>query len=232
MFKAVFFIFLIFGFFPKQLLSKTQANWLEIEGEKNFSNIIVISKKFLRKTNKIEIFTYGAFSIDNAFYTEVAPSIDITYYFKEKYAISLSYLHFFNFPRLIIKQLRDAVLNDERQFKAKKTLGLYFHWSPVYGKITFLNKKLIPFDLYFSLGLAQINATYKKPEGARAKFSGLAVSGQVGQQFALTPSLAFHWKILSSVYFRAPNKGGERNLSYQTVFGMGLSWFFGADNTR
>lgn len=231
MFKAVFFIFLVVGFFSKPLLSKTQFNWLDIEGEKNFSNIIVISKKFLRKTDKLEVFTYGAFSIDNAFYTEIAPSLDLTYYFKEKYAISFSYLHFFNFQRRIIKQLAETEQNDKQKFKAKNSLGVYFHWSPIYGKIAFLNKKLIPFDLYFSLGLLQINAVYDQASKTK-RFSGFAVSGQMGQQFAITPSMALHWKIVSSVYFRPPKSNGQRVLSYQTVFGMGLSWFFGIGDSK
>lgn len=235
MFKLFFPWILILVSLPSVSFSKEKKPWLNVEGEKNFSNIIVISKKFLTKTNRLEVFTYGATGINNAFYLDIAPGVDITYYFKEKYALSFSYLYFFNTKKKVTKDLEDATINAKLGFFPKQFVGAYFHWSPIYGKFALLNRKLIPFDLYFSLGLGQFSAKYTKKEnsgeGAVAPFKSLALSAQMGQQFALSSSIAFHWKILWNL-FPLPDDGVVRGQSNNILFGLGVSWFFGGKESR
>ncbi len=206
-----------------------------MDGEKNFSNIIVISKKFLKKTNRLEVFTYGATSINNAFYLNAAPGLDITYYFKEKYGVSFSYLYFFNSAKEIKSKLDRSTLRAQLGFSPKQFVGMYFHWSPIYGKLAFFNKKLIPFDLYFALGLGQVSAEYReRNEGGEKEkitpFKSLSFSAQMGQQFAWSPDVAIHWKILWNA-FPLPSGGKITGVANDILFGLGVSWFFGGKNT-
>lgn len=234
MFKLFFSFILILVAFPVVGFTGATKHWLHVEGEKNFSNIIVISKKFLRKTNRLEVFTYGATSINNAFYLDIAPGIDITYYFKEKYALSFSYLYFFNSEKQVKKQLDGSNINAKIGFFPKQFVGAYFHWSPIYGKFALLNRKLIPFDLYLALGLGQFSAEYrgKNTNGTEdiSPFKSLAFSAQMGQQFAWSPSVAIHWKILWNL-FPLPKDSIVTGYSNNILFGLGVSWFFGGKKT-
>ncbi|MBE8221855.1 MAG: outer membrane beta-barrel domain-containing protein [Bdellovibrionales bacterium] len=234
MFKLFLFFILIFVLAPLSSFASSKKHWLHVDGEKNFSNIIVISKKFLRKTNKLEVFTYGAASINNAFYLDIAPGIDLTYYFKEKYAISFSYLHFFNSKKKITKQLDETEINGKIGSVPRQFIGAYFHWSPIYGKFALLNKKLIPFDLYFALGLGQFSAEYResKDNGSDkiSPFKAIAFSGQMGQQFAWSSNTAIHWKILWN-FFQLPKNSTVSGYTNNILFGMGVSWFLGGEKT-
>lgn len=235
MFKLFWFFILIFVATPSVSFSKTKKDWLRVEGEKNFSNIIVISKKFLRKTNKLEVFAYGATSINNAFYLDAAPGIDVTYYFKEKYALSFSYVYFFSSKKQVTKQLEETNTTINTMFFPKQFIGTHFHWSPIYGKFALLNRKLIPFDLYFSLGLGYLNAEYKSNDASKeteglSLFKGIAFSAQMGQQFAWSPRAVLHWKILWNV-FSLPDDATTSGYSSSILFGLGVSWFFGGKKT-
>lgn len=215
--------------------ASSPENWLHVEGEKNFSNIIVISKKFLTKTNKLEIFTYGATGINNAFYLNAAPGFDVTYYFREKYGFGVSYLYFFNSEKKIKKKLDGSNINAKIGFSPKQYIGAYFHWSPIYGKFALLNRKLIPFDLYFSLGLGQFDAEYrdKKLDNSEdiSPFKSTAISIQMGQQFAWSSTMAVHWKILWNI-FPLPEDAVVTGYSNNILFGLGFSWFLGGEKSR
>lgn len=235
MFKLFFLFLFALPLLTSNSFAKSLDSPLYVEGEKSFSNIIVISKKFLRKTNKLEIFTYGATSINNAFYLNAAPGFDVTYYFREKYGFGVSYLYFFNSEKEIKKKLDGSNLQARIGFSPKQYVGAYFHWSPIYGKFALLNKKLIPFDLYFSLGLGQFSAEYRKKreDGSEdiSPFKSLAFSFQAGQQFAWNSSMAVHWKVLWNI-FPLPKDASVTGYSNNILFGLGISWFLGGETSR
>jgi outer membrane beta-barrel protein len=67
-------------------------------------------------------------------------------------------------------------------------------WTPVYGKMTLFNQRIVPFDMYFSFGAgssAIANATTT---------SATTLHAATGMIFGLTRSLGFRWDLSVNNY--------------------------------
>ena len=104
--------------------------------------------------------------------------------------------------------------------------GLDFKWIPSYGKMTWANRKITPFDLYFSLG-AGMTPTNQGSSEATLHLG-------TGQTFALSKSNAIRWDLSWFMFTSAStiDKSGTRSLYHNVLFSIGWSWFFPEANYR
>jgi len=72
--------------------------------------------------------------------------------------------------------------------------GLLLNWTPIYGKITLANHKIIPFDMYFSGGAGQTTLTGI----SNANPTGASIA--TGQIFAITRSWGLRWDLTWNFY--------------------------------
>lgn len=189
-----------------------------------FNDIAVIQKKYLPKTQRVEL--SGAFlsSINNPFFLNIGGAARLGYNFSEKYAIEVSYIHFGTAATGITKSLKDNLAVETTNFVTSKFFyGADFKWSPIYGKYSFRDKSIIPFDMYFSggLGVTQTNQ----------ETSPITYHLGLGQQLAMTRNIAlrwdFSWNIYSSETIQSKAKGiKEESVKDDVLFSIGASFFF------
>ncbi len=98
----------------------------------------------------------------------------------------------------------------------KEYLGASLLWIPIYGKMTWFNKKIVPFDFYFGVGGGQTRTASKQGIGT--------VNFTTGQIFALNKAFAIRWDFTWNFFSaRAINEDGMIN---NLFFSAGASFFF------
>ena len=182
-----------------------------------YEDIAVIQKRFLPKTNRIEIFPNFGFIINDAFFVNTVASARLGFYFSETYAIEAN--------AMILGTSERAVTKDMNERRGVTTRGLVaaqsyyggdFKWSPVYGKMGSFNTSIVPFDLYFSLG-GGITRTNQGESATTLHFG-------TGQIYALAKWAAFRWD-LSWYWYKANSTTGASG-SFTNIYAMlGLSIF-------
>lgn len=183
-----------------------------------FTEISVLQKKYLPKTNRL-IFT-GGFSLgtNEPFFSPIGANLRAGYFFTESLGVELNYFSISTSERDITKDLRNIEnIAAEGLLYTKNYFGGAFLWSPIYGKMAWFGKKIIPFDLYFSAGTGQTTvSTGEKPSTFHMG---------TGQIFALSKASAFRWDLSWNIY-NAKNSDGsvsQFNNLYLTLAG---SFFF------
>ena len=121
--------------------------------------------------------------------------------------------------------------------------GAYYKWSPIFGKFAVLNRKIVYFDMYMTLGAGmnwllngrdvideKLRKTGKNlPEEQRlpdlisSKFPVFSVG--TGQMFSITQDWAFNWElkwILTVVQY----ENGQKYLPWDINFSIGMNYYF------
>lgn len=191
-----------------------------------FSEVSVIQKKFLPKTQRFQFFAAGSIMTNTPWYNNVGAKLNLSYNFTEAFGVELNTSFLTNSERESTKEIKENNGLEADQFiYTKNYVGLDLVWSPIYGKISSMNNKIIPFDMYFSIGGG--TSTTNSKEGDNATFHA-----GVGQIFAITKSMSFRWDY-SFNYFNAtpvqtdfttpaPGQSSYNDL----LLSAGISFFF------
>ncbi len=186
-----------------------------------FKDVAVIQKRFLPKTKRFE--AYGGMNgiLNDKFFSSFGLSARIGYSFSERYGIELVSFLLTTTERQVTSDLRDRRGVTTTNFVTPKSYyGLDFKWTPVYGKMTWLNKRITPFDLYFSGGMGMTNTNQGRSEPT--------FHLGTGQIFAITKSSAFRWDFSWNFYSATSGvTGATQSGNYNNLLiTLGASFFF------
>ncbi|MBK9040256.1 MAG: outer membrane beta-barrel domain-containing protein [Bdellovibrionales bacterium] len=189
------------------------------------ADIAIIQKRFLPKTKRYELSGSVLGTINNPFFLNMGAAIRGGYYFQERYGVELLYFILSSSERAVTDNLRTKrSVKTESLVTPKNFVAVNFKWTPMYGKTTFMNKRIVPFDFYFSGGAGMTSTD----QGG--SFPTIHLGG--GQSFALSKSMAFRWDINWNFYQAESEvlKGGSLQsvkANHDDVYvALGLSFFF------
>lgn len=190
-----------------------------------FREVSVIQKKYLPKTERFQF--YGAFATttNTPWFFNYGAKLNLAYHFTESFGLELSGLFLASSEREVSREIRDNNgLRPEQFIYTKGYYGLDLIWSPIYGKLSHLDGRIIPFDMYFSMGGGLSNTN-------SAEGNVPTVHLGTGQIFAITKSIAFRWDYSINVFqatpitvggVAIPAKGSYNDL----ILTAGVSFFF------
>lgn len=205
----------------------TKAGDVEMKGVSDltslseFKDIAVIQKRFLPKTGRFEGFAGLNGVLNDKFFVTFGAGARLAYYFNERWAIEGLGMAFSTGEKSVTKDLKERRGVATTNFVSPTSFyGLDVKWTPVYGKMSFANRKITPFDLYFSAGLGMTNTNQGGAEPT--------VHIGTGQIFAITKSAAFRWDFSWNFYNASSGvQGAKQNSSYNNLFiTVGASFFF------
>lgn len=187
-----------------------------------FSDVAVIEKRFLPKTNRFEVSAGGFTNLNNPFFQVYGLDLSAAYYLTEKYAVE-------GIADIETSAAREVTndLSSHRNIQttnlvtSKGFYGAAFKWNPIYGKITWLNKSIVPFDLNFSAGGGMTQTT----DGQSVPTLHLGTS----QVFAYTKSMAFRWEFTWNMYQAnaTDQNGNQAKITQSDIYlGIGVSFYF------
>lgn len=203
----------------EKVLDKELTNFSDLVNLSSFSDISVIQKRFLPKTERFELFGGLSLTTNNPFFNSYGFFGRFGYYFTEQWGLELNYLSLNTTERQATKDLKeDYAVRTANLVTPQSFLGLDVKYSPIYGKIAWFNGRIIPFDLYFSLGggVTQTN-TDSSP--------GTLHLG-TGQLFSLTKNFALRWDFSWNFYSAEGLESGESQNFNNLFLTVGASFLF------
>ncbi|MEK6628965.1 MAG: outer membrane beta-barrel domain-containing protein [Bdellovibrionota bacterium] len=191
-----------------------------------FSDISVIQKKFLPKTERFQLYAAGGMTTNSPWFLNIGAKVNLAYHFTESFGIEASGMFLSSSETEAAKEIRaNNSLQPDKFVITKYNMLLDLVWSPIYGKVSNLDSKIIPFDMYFSFG-GGLSGTNSQEKTVPTFHIG------TGQIFALSKSMAFRWDYSWNLYqatpvvdagaTSAPAKSNYNDL----IFTAGLSFFF------
>lgn len=186
-----------------------------------FKDVAILQKRFLPKTKRFEF--YGGLNgiLNDKFFVNIGVNGRLAFAFNERYAIEAIGMFIATGEKDVTKNLREARGVVTTNFVSPKSYyGVDFKWTPLYGKMSFLNQKITPFDLYFSGGLGLTNTNQGGSEPT--------VHLGTGQLFAFSKGSAFRWDFSWNFYnAKSTVAGAQQSSLYNNLFlTVGWSFFF------
>jgi len=183
-----------------------------------FSEISVIQKRFLPKTGRIQ-FT-GALSTitNNPWFLTAGVSLKAAYYLTEAWGLEGTYMAMSSSARKSADELHEInnVSTDSFGFP-KNYIGLDAKYTPFYGKMSWLNKKIVPFEHYFTAGGGNTTVS--------TGGSGFTLHFGTGQNFALSKRFSVNWDF-SSMNYSAKSTSGTNESFSDLLLTVGMSFFY------
>jgi len=207
---------------PKRVELKEANTLSELANLQPFTDVAVIQRRFLPRTGRFEFSGSGMTSVNNPFFNNLGLSLRGAYFFQEKHGVELQYSIFSNTRRGVTASLEDQRdVRTTNLVTAKSYMGAAYKWIPLFGKITFLNSHIVPFDLSFTGGMG-MSKTDKKQEPTIHLGSG--------QTFAITKAFAVRWDVVWNFYQATADSaivgGGETKTNHNDLFlSFGASFF-------
>ena len=127
---------------------------------------------------------------------------------------------------------------------SKYYLGAYYKWSPVFGKFSVLNQKIVYFDMYMTFGAGmnfvvdarevineQLKRTGRKLKDgvnlqsklSKKQFPALSVA--TGQMFSITQDWAFNWELKWFLTF-VQDTNRDFYTPWDINFSIGMNYYF------
>lgn len=187
-----------------------------------FDDVAVIQRRFLPKTGRFELSGTVFSNLNNPFFNSIGAGARAAYYIREKYAIE----GLFTFNSTSSRQVTDDLekkrgITTDNVITSKGYMGASLKWNPIYGKITWLNKSIVPFDLNFNFGLGMTRTD--SDENVPTLHLGTS------QVFAWSKGMAFRWDLIWNTYQgTAKNDNGttEKLTQNDLFLGLGMSFYF------
>ncbi len=182
-----------------------------------FSDVSVLQKKYLPKTQRFQAFAGLTAVTNDPFYNTFGVVGKLGYFLTESWGLELNYFSLNTSEAKSTKELRNiSGVSTDNLVTTKNFSAVDVVWVPIYGKMAFFGQAIVPFDLYFSLGYGQTGT---------ANESVPTIHTAAGQIFALTKASALRWDF-SWNFFNA--KGlDQQSSNYNNLFlTFGYSFFF------
>lgn len=184
-----------------------------------FNDIAVIQRRYLPKTNRFEFYPSVGNVINDVFFLNPILSGRLAYSFSEKYAVEGVAFTSSKSERQSVKDLKKRGVITEGFVFPQSYYGLDFKWTPIYGKMGFFNKSIVPFDQYFLLGGGVTNTNQKTSPGT--------FHLGTGQTYALSKWIAARWDVSFYWFSSKSNVGAGGQGNYMNIhLTLGLSFFF------
>lgn len=187
-----------------------------------FDDVAVIQRRFLPKTQRFEISGTVFSNLNNPFFNAIGASLRAAYYLREQYAIEGLFTFQSNSSRQVTDDLEEKRgITTDNVVTSKGFMGLLFKWNPIYGKITWLNRSIVPFDLNFNAGFGVTRTDYDS--------SAPTVHLGTSQVFAWSKSMAFRWDLIWNMFqgTSPQDDGTTQKVNQNDLFlGVGMSFYF------
>ena len=193
----------------------------------SFSEISVIQKRFQPKSQRFQLFFGLPMVANDPWFTGVGLGAHLGYHFTESWGLEVQGFSLSTSEKEAVKDLAaNNNVNTGSIITVRNYAGIEINWMPIYGKMSFLNSKIVPFDMYFSMGGGQIGLSNATSPSSTAFHLG------TGQIFAFSKWAGLRWDISWNMYNATPNPStatGPKPTQSQfnnLLFTIGASFFF------
>ncbi|MBY0452872.1 MAG: outer membrane beta-barrel domain-containing protein [Bdellovibrionaceae bacterium] len=172
----------------KEMKKMNVSDYSNIISETAYTDYSIIQRNYMPKSSRVQIKGGLSLVTNDVFYTNVGVNLGATYHFNETWGLGLYGTLLNSSANSDAQNIKDVQLvNIENLVTVKNTYGAALYYTPIYGKWALLSKRVIPFELYFSGGVAQITNQSNDPSTAITLGAGQLIS--LGRSSALDVNL-------------------------------------------
>lgn len=200
--------------------------------------VSVIQKRYLPKTFRGELNLSFTSLINHTFFYSGGVSAQAGFFIREDHGFGLEGIALLPpAKKWVVKELAENLISVQGGGVPQLYGGVYYKWSPVFGKFAFLNRKIIYFDMYITVGAGvsrMIKSSDDEIERQTSEEEGRSLSNLTenfvstfniggGQVFALNQSWAFNWDLKALwtvIHFQNRSFWPDLNLSF------GMNYYF------
>lgn len=178
-----------------------------------YESISVLQRRYLPKTFRAEFNLAPISVINNDYFYSIGVYGHIGFFIREHHGLGIEGFIGQNIKRPVtFKYLQKHIFPSNYAY-SKGYGGVYYKWSPIFGKFAILNKKIVYFDTYFHLGLGMhfMEGLSEKDQRAlqRSAITQLELAKDfhfagnlgIGQVFALGKNWAINWELKGIVTY-------------------------------
>jgi outer membrane beta-barrel protein len=179
--------------------------------------VVTVRKRYFLKTQRFEFGPSLAWVPNDTFVRSFALGGTIGYHFSESFFFEVPFAYFLNSESDSTDFLQNnfgiAPDTDDMNYYATAQFG----WSPIYGKLNFLSKKIVYFD---ASAYAGIGATDSEIVGVSPHFTiGIA------QRFVLSKWVALRFDLKDNIVYRTDDVGVDSTIRHVIFVMMGVNFF-------
>ena len=176
-----------------------------------FRTIKVVQKKPVTKARRIEISPFFAYLPNDDFVRGYIPGADIGYHFNEGLALEATLGYGIHSNKQLLGDIRKMGVQPAVLDRVGFMGSVGFNWSPLYGKVAYLERKIFAYDLFFATGFGVTNTELEITtsttggtgetvikEKRDASFQGYYIG--IGQRYYFTNWAAFRVELRNYAY--------------------------------
>lgn len=208
---------------------KKPVTFQELPKLSAFSDVAVIQRKYMPKSFRFQLYGGVDFLTNNPFFDTYGANLRLNFFFNEFVGVELNYWRHEVSSRRVTTDLQDRFsVTTKAMLSSKGFTGVSLLLVPFYGKMTFLDRRIIPYDLYVSAGVGTTETSFVD-KAAPSLHLG------TGEIFALSKNFAWRWEFSNVTYTAkvpeinntgtAEDTGKKRTIS-DLYLGIGLTILF------
>jgi outer membrane beta-barrel protein len=188
-----------------------------------------VQRKVYLKKGRFELTPMVSFSITDPYYSKLSPSVIGAYYLADTLAVALRVSPFMQvLPSDDVRTAKRAfsarIFYSRPQWSAMADV----EWSPLYGKVAFLNS-ILHFDAYLLAGLGGVKTETSKLPGR--SFLNVGADLGAGMRFVAKDFLAVNVALINTSYVDQPLGTSKGALQNMMTINAGISLFFPLSST-
>lgn len=184
-----------------------------------FSQVSIIQKRYMPKTGRLQLFAGLNYLANDPWYWGMGMSFRAGYFFTEQWGVEANYAGLSLTEKDSVKSLStEHAVTANSLIGTKSYLGADLVWAPVYGKMSLVNRKIIPFDMYFSVGAGSTTTSDSQNPGT--------FRVGTGQIFAISKNMGFRWDFSWSRFNAVSQVDQSTGTFDNLILTFGLSFFF------
>lgn len=202
----------------KEIKKLNISDYSNIISESSYNDYSIIQRNYMPKSSRTQ-FKFGVSSVTNdVFYANMGLTLGATYYFNESWGAGVNAIFLNSNRNSYAQNIRDVQLvNIENLVTIKGAYGASIYFTPIYGKWSLVNKKVIPFEMYLQGGVAQITN--------QSNAATTALSGGLGQLISLSRSSALDIN-LNWYFYTTKNINNEDQANNSMLLSIAYTLFW------
>lgn len=117
-----------------------------------FKTIKVVQKKPVTKAKRFEITPFAAYLPNDDFVRGYIPGAHVSFHFTEGVALELTGAYGAHSNKQLLKQVRKSGVQPAVLDRLQYIGSAGFNWAPIYGKIAYLERTILTYDLFLTTG--------------------------------------------------------------------------------
>ncbi|WP_413612310.1 outer membrane beta-barrel domain-containing protein [Bdellovibrio sp. HCB-110] len=198
---------------------KTQkVEYESVQSESFYSDLATIQKNYMPKTKRAQL--SGGFSLlpSDVFFRTYGLNVKTSYHFTEALGLEVFGYLFTSQPRDEINKLESTQKLSVKSLIALNSFyGVNLYFNSIYGKTALFNYKIIPFEIYQTIGVGKVRTQDNEETNS--------FQVGIGDLFSLTRSSALRVD-LTWAFYNVHNYLGENQSSNSLFLTLSYGHFF------